>query len=104
MLSTDDNAGRFTVARGEQVVIRLAENPTTGYQWFLVLATTSPLRLLSTEFDPSPGGGTGGGGVRIFNFVAASTGAGTVELQYARAPGVPPRPASFAVTLEVTDV
>jgi inhibitor of cysteine peptidase len=73
---------------GETFVLRLQENPTTGYSWNLSLPTG--LTLSRDEYIPSSTGGqlVGGGGVRSFTLVAAEKGEQVLAVEYRR-PWVP---------------
>ena len=61
--------GVFEASGDSQVVIRVAENPTTGFTWS-VDATDCGARLteVSSEFYPPTNGLIGAGGVREWTF------------------------------------
>jgi inhibitor of cysteine peptidase len=62
---------------GEEVVVRLAENPTTGYRWQVGLSGNGQLEQLDDSFAAA-GSGIGAAGQRTLRFVARRT--GTVQL------------------------
>jgi len=68
---------------GDDVIVRLPENPTTGYQWRIDELPTM-LNLLSTDFmiaaEPAPGAG----GQRIIRFRATRSGVARVRMVLAR--------------------
>jgi len=65
-----------TVARGQQVVVRLPENPTTGYRW----EPPADVEVVSDEFHPAAGTGIGAGGERVFTLAARAP---TAEVRFA---------------------
>jgi inhibitor of cysteine peptidase len=69
-LSDKDAPAPRTLAQGEEVVIRLAENPTTGYRWQLTHSGTGELALLEDRFVPGTGGdaGLGASGDRVLRY------------------------------------
>jgi inhibitor of cysteine peptidase len=62
-------------------VLRLPENPTTGYRW----AGDPPAFLSLTRDDNAPGDAPGAAGVRVLEFVAAAPGRGELTLACTRA-------------------
>ena len=80
-LTEQDKGKTITVHQGDQVIISLKENPTTGYQWTIDKGDNALLTLNTTQtgYTPSPGGAVGGGGRHIFVFDAKEP--GTVHLQ-----------------------
>jgi inhibitor of cysteine peptidase len=78
-LTEEDSGKPIKVPVGALVHLRLRENPTTGYRWSLPDLKSELLALESDEYEPAPGSGIGGGGIRHFVFRAKT--AGKVELQ-----------------------
>jgi inhibitor of cysteine peptidase len=78
-LTQADNGKTVEVAPGDVVVVRLPENPTTGYRWAQHASTEPVLAPREGDFTPAAGAGVGGGGRKTFRF--AATGAGDVHLQ-----------------------
>jgi predicted secreted protein len=72
-------------APGDRVVIRLAESPTSGYQWQLDDYNPKVLRPAGDEFAPAADARTGGGGTREFRFVVVGTEGSSVALSLRRA-------------------
>lgn len=62
---------------GDVVVLRLAENPTTGYRW--EIATTQGFELEADDYAGAPGGPPGSGGERALRFKAVAAGGGRIE-------------------------
>jgi inhibitor of cysteine peptidase len=78
-LTEADKGRTIDVPQGTEVLIRLKENPTTGYRWAIDQNDDKVLPLQSSDFSRTPGGGVGAGGGRIFTFIAGQP--GTVHLQ-----------------------
>ena len=81
ILSEADKGSRQTAARGDHVIVRLKENPTTGYQWALDQLGTPGLELEDTTFVSADTKSAGGGGARAFAFKAAQAGAAALSLK-----------------------
>jgi inhibitor of cysteine peptidase len=77
-----DASSTRTVRVGEELVLRLSENPTTGYAWEIAQTGPGVLRIVSNEYEPGGSRGAaampGGGGHRVVRLVAER--AGTVRL------------------------
>ena len=91
----------ISVRVGEEFVIRLASNPTTGFEWS-VTETAPEVRLVSKRYDAPSEQIPGRGGHQEFRFEARSKGRSTIELAYARSfePDVPAaETATFALRI-----
>lgn len=92
---TDVDAGKtVTLNRGQTLVVNLASNPTTGYEWEVASGAGV---VLTPQGEPSytqtsRPGIAGGGGVQTFRFRGAASGQTTLELVYRRSweTGIPP--------------
>jgi inhibitor of cysteine peptidase len=78
-LTRGDNDKSIDVHVGDSIVVRLPENPTTGFAWSIDKADAHVLRLQSSRYSPAARGAVGGGGQRSLRFKAIT--AGTVRLQ-----------------------
>jgi len=83
-LSEDANATEVTVKVGEELVVELPSNPTTGYAW--IVAESGPLTQVgeaeyTSEATPDV---VGAGGTETFTFEATEVGSGTLKLEYRR--------------------
>jgi len=97
-----DKGKSFEVKRDTIVVIRLKENPTTGYQWAVHKADDKVLSLQSSEFSLPEGPRIGQGGTRAFAFRAKATGTARIELKHWREwEGEESTSDRFAVTIVV---
>jgi inhibitor of cysteine peptidase len=78
-LTQADKGKSITVHVGDEIIINLAENPTTGYGWAIDKMDDTVLVSQNPTFSSTPGGAIGSGGTRTFTFIAKQ--AGTVHLQ-----------------------
>jgi inhibitor of cysteine peptidase len=76
-LDDSQNGTRLNLRVGDVVVVRLAENPSTGYRWEIVAA--AGLNLEADDFHLAPAGATGQGGQRALRFKAAAVGLTGIE-------------------------
>jgi inhibitor of cysteine peptidase len=89
----------ISVAKGDEFVVALPANPSTGYSWS---AQDDDLVTFQDSAQVRGGSMPGQGGTQRLTFRAVATGSTTLELAYTRPfePGVPPaETASFAVTV-----
>ena len=82
----------ISVKAGDQFVVELASNPTTGYQWQPAFDPAA-LKLVGRDFSlagAAVGAAIGGGGVERFRFESLAAGASRLSFAYQRAwePGV----------------
>lgn len=94
----------ISVQEGDEFVISLAANPSTGYAW---TAGENPnvMFVSSHQVESGGGGGSqpGAPGTQELTFQAEHTGQSTLVLAYSRSfePGVPPaKTAKFPVTVK----
>lgn len=83
-LKESDGGRSFTIQQCERVVIRLEENPTTGYRWAIDEIAGDALELEGDSFELPEDSGLGGGGRRTFRFRAVSPGTSRIQLKYWR--------------------
>jgi inhibitor of cysteine peptidase len=80
-----DAGDRPTVARiGDHVVIRLPENPTTGYRWRVDDVDDRVLTLESSTFEPPEPPIPGAGGWRAIHLRAVGPGTARLHLALGR--------------------
>jgi inhibitor of cysteine peptidase len=84
-LTIGDNGKTIEVKAGDTLVIRLDENPTTGYRWAVERGGEGFFDPPSAEFIRDPDAKTGAGGSRIFTFHALKPGKTSLALKYWRA-------------------
>ncbi len=82
MLLNENDSGRtINVRTGDNLTIRLKENPTTGFQWAVGFA--EGMELVMDRFDA--GQGMGATGIREFQFRATQAGSYQILLKHWRA-------------------
>ena len=85
-ISDRDAPAPRTLAPGDELVIRLAENPTTGYRWQVTPAGAGELALVEDRFVPGSGdAGLGAGGERVLRFQGRKGGEVRVDAVLRRA-------------------
>jgi inhibitor of cysteine peptidase len=93
---------RHRVAIGEEITIRLAENPSTGFRWTEPEYDPDVLEYLGSEFEA---GGTrpGAAGTEVIRLRAAAPGESSIRIRNVR-PTVPGSPgeSQFELTISVT--
>jgi inhibitor of cysteine peptidase len=80
-LTQADNGTTVQARPGDRIVIRLTENPTTGYRWSPDAIDDRIVSLISTESTPPTGGGVGGSGSVTLVFEARAMGEGSIRLK-----------------------
>jgi inhibitor of cysteine peptidase len=78
-LTQSDNGSTIHVRPRDRIVIRLPENPTTGYRWAPEAGDDRVISLVSSEFAPPAGGGVGAGGAVALVFEARAAGEGSIR-------------------------
>ena len=65
---------------GDTILLRLADNPTTGYRWEFEPVTGDPLVLDDSVYEPSSGA-MGGGGVTTWTLSVIAAGTISIALK-----------------------
>jgi inhibitor of cysteine peptidase len=78
VLSQSQSGTAVNVNPGDVVVVRLPENPTSGYRWAIDSVDSTVLELENSEISLPGNASVGGGGQRILRFKAK--GPGTTRL------------------------
>ena len=75
----------ITATVGEQIILELASDPTTGYTW---MPTGHPdphvVTLMSSDFEPNPSTTFGTGGHHRWTYRAVGAGSATIKFNYGR--------------------
>jgi inhibitor of cysteine peptidase len=82
-LTADDAEQTIEVTTGEEIVVTLEENPTTGYQW-TVDELVGHLTSVSSEFAAPGTQRPGAGGHRTIVLRATGSGPAELRVRYAR--------------------
>lgn len=100
---TNADSGKSIEARpADEIVVRLGENPTTGYRWQVDRAD-GPLEQVSDAYSPDPDMQFGSGGTREFRFRASGPGDARLELKHWQAwEGEPSVMERFAADVRIT--
>jgi predicted secreted protein len=106
-LTEEDSGKTVRVRAGDRVVIRLAENPSTGYAWKVTRRPDREVaRVTRSKYEAEPTESEGGppvvgsGGTRTVRLRAVGAGRTTARLTYVAA-GDRPNGGRFRVTLRV---
>lgn len=84
-LSESDSGRAIEAAPGQEIVIRLGSNPSTGYRWTLVDPGSSVLASRGAPvYTPSAAvpGVMGGGGTETWSFTAGGPGQQDLRFEY----------------------
>ena len=84
ILTQADNNRSAEVKRGEQITVRLPENPSTGFGWAIDESDRQRLALDSTAFAETTEAYVGARGQRSFTFTARQAGTVALKLKYWR--------------------
>ncbi|MFZ0614037.1 MAG: protease inhibitor I42 family protein [Desulfobacterales bacterium] len=69
-----DDGNTIEVRKGDRIVVRLDENPTTGYSWALDKDAGDSVALQNSDFSRPGETVPGAGGQRDFTFAARNEG------------------------------
>jgi inhibitor of cysteine peptidase len=86
-LSEPEDGSSHSLPIGEELVVRLQENPTTGYRWQFSQSGPGGLEQVEDTFGQASGGeagAPGAGGRRILRFVGKQRGRVRVEARLGR--------------------
>jgi inhibitor of cysteine peptidase len=88
-LTQADRGKSFEAHQDDVIIVRLPENPTTGYRWAIEEVDEEILEpeesdFSLSDFSLSPDAGIGGGGERKLSFRAKKAGIAHLELKLAR--------------------
>ncbi len=103
-LSSGDAGKVVNVPAGEEVVVTLESNITTGYSWTenAVISNGAVLQQTSHKYQPPAEAIPGRGGQEVWTFKALAAGTTTISIEYKRPfePNNPPA-STFNVTVKV---
>ncbi|MBA3276782.1 MAG: protease inhibitor I42 family protein [Chloroflexia bacterium] len=102
-LTKDDNGRTVESRQGDEIVLRLPENATTGYRWHIDRADEQ-FEQTADSYHPEPELRFGSGGVREFRFRARAAGTARLELKHWQAwEGEGSVTDRFAVEIQIVD-
>jgi inhibitor of cysteine peptidase len=98
-LTEADAGGEHALGVGQEVVLRLPENRTTGYRW--QLSVPDGVAVTDDGYDAAPSGAPGAAGTRTFRLRATAAGTHRVTARLRRSweqsPGAGPGDLEFAL-------
>lgn len=84
-LTQADNGKSVEARPGDFIIIRLPENPTTGFRWTVDKVDPLCVEAQGSNFSPARDAAVGGGGERTFSFqVRGEGGTGNIGLKLGR--------------------
>jgi len=83
-ISAEDNGGQVTFEVGQTLVLTLASNPTTGYEWEIAEIDEAILKETHHEYKADWPVLIGSGGRDVWYFRAEAEGRTTLTLNYRR--------------------
>ena len=85
IVTDQDNGKDVELASNQTLIVKLASNPSTGYNW-AVLGDPAPLKLQKTSYRKNSKSSqvVGAPGAQSFQFSAASAGIANLNLAYRR--------------------
>jgi predicted secreted protein len=95
-----DAGGESALVTGDTLVVRLAGNPTTGYDWRVVSANDALLPAVGDPTYAVDSDLTGAGGVYTFRFLAKAAGEAAVQIaEFAPGADQPDKTLDFNATI-----
>jgi inhibitor of cysteine peptidase len=80
-----ENGRAITLSRGDELVVSLTSNPSTGYTWRIARDDPARLKPLGAPSYERPSESIlGGAGRQVFRFRAESSGTAALTLDYSR--------------------
>jgi inhibitor of cysteine peptidase len=83
-LTAADQGRAISVSSGDEIAIRLASNPTTGYEWAVAALDEQRITYLASNYEAPGNGMVGQGGTQELRFRATGAGESTLTLKYWR--------------------
>ncbi len=80
VIEKEGDSREYEVERGEAVILRLPENPTTGYRWEVEYLDDAILEPPDSVFSTADQPAVGAAGIRTFNFQTRAPGVSPLRL------------------------
>jgi inhibitor of cysteine peptidase len=84
LVGPEDSGKRIAVGQGRRVILRLPENPSTGYRWELQSFAGDTLELQADRYQPPAVLSPGAGGFHLFELIARAPGQAFLRLRLTR--------------------
>jgi inhibitor of cysteine peptidase len=81
LLTAKDNGKSFSASLGNTIVIKIPENPTTGFRWELEEFDNSALEMQASDFSSKSTILTGSGGEKSFTIKTKQIGQTSISLK-----------------------
>lgn len=78
-ISEGETSAEHSLSLNDEVVVRLPENPTTGYRWEITHSGAGELALMDDRFVSGTAAAPGAGGQRLLRYVGRKPGKVTVK-------------------------
>jgi predicted secreted protein len=79
-----ENDGKVTLAKGQELIVRLVANPTTGFTWVVSKKAEKQLKQVGKPVVEKGTGRIGAPSKMVYRFKALKAGTDTLELHYLR--------------------
>jgi inhibitor of cysteine peptidase len=79
-LTSADHGATISIQLADEVLLRLPENPTTGFRW--ELEPEALVEIIGDTFELADEPLLGSGGTRVLRLRAAKTGSGRLQLKH----------------------
>lgn len=99
-LDGDDDGSSREAAVGDELVLSLAETPTSGYRWAIETIDPAVLELVGDDYEPPEPGLLGGEGRHLWRARIVGSGTMTLGLVLRRAWDPETAVSSFEVTID----
>ena len=103
-VSADQSGTSVALASGQDLVVRLPSNPTTGYRWIYVEPKDAVLRVDGpSSYEAQSAGAAGAGGTEIWKLAPLKPGQQQLRFEYRRPweqDVAPSRVATYTVTVK----
>lgn len=83
-LGSEQHGQSVPASVGDVVVVRLPENPTTGFRWQVDRLDEGTVEQVEDTYDGGPSAAVGGGGTRALAFRVKAPAPTVIELEYRR--------------------
>lgn len=100
VVAQSQNGETVALAKGDVLVVELAGNPTTGYEWTVAQIDSAYLRLAGSTYT-ADSSAIGSGGTYVFRFESLRTGRTVLGLVYRRAWETTAADQTFTLTVDV---
>ncbi len=102
VLTEAQNGESISLIKGEELILKLSGNPTTGYSWDIPQDIAENLSLQDSTYTPASGA-IGSGGHYTYKFQAIKAGTVEVKMTYSRSWETTPEDNAFTLTVIIQE-